>query len=55
MQYVREDMLLIVIVAPAVNDVIADALCERTVRIALEFFYVGKSKFHYAASSKSSR
>ncbi len=30
------------------------ALCERTVRVAFDFFDIGKSEFHYAASSKSS-
>ena len=55
MQHVREDMLLVVIVAPTVYDIVADAFCERTVGISFEFFYVCKSKFRYAASSKSFR
>ena len=54
MEHIREDVLLVVIVAPAAYDIVADVLCERTIRIALDFFDIGKSELHYAASSKSS-
>ena len=54
-QYIREDILLVAVIAPAVNDVVADSFCERAVRLAFEFLDVGKSKFHHAASSNSSR
>ena len=38
MEHIREDVLLVVVVAPAAYDIVADALEQGTVRIALKFF-----------------
>lgn len=50
MEHIREDVLLVVVVAPAAYDIVADALCERTIRIALDFLDIGKSEFHFVSS-----
>ncbi len=42
MQYVREDMFFIVVIAPAGDNVIAHALCELAFRIPLDGFDVGE-------------
>lgn len=55
MKDIREDALLVVIVAPAVYDIVAGALEQGTVRIALKFFDIHKSEFHPSTSSKSSK
>ena len=31
MEHIREDVLLVVVVAPAAYDIVADALCKRTI------------------------
>ena len=55
MKDIRKDALLVIVVAPTVYDIVADALEQGTVRIALKFFDICKSEFHSSTSSKSSK
>ena len=42
MQHVREDILLVVVITPAGDNVIAHALCELAFRIPFDGFDIGE-------------